>query len=55
MTEDIEFSSGSGNCENKMSEKSLSKNSNRAVKYLFFKVRLAFSQLRKAFTKILII
>ena len=48
---------GGGDCENKTVEKSplTSKNSNGPIGYLTLKARLAFNQLRKAFTKALIL
>ena len=54
MAEDAEVCSvGVGNCENRMVEKSplRSKNSNKTMGYLTSKARLAFTQLKKAFTK----
>ena len=54
MAENSEIDSvGDGNCEDEIVEKSslTSKNSNRATGYLTPKARLAFTQLRKAFTK----
>ena len=54
MTKDIEINN-IGNNDNKTVKKSLlmSKNSNKAVEYLTFKVILAFIQLKKTFTKTL--
>ena len=46
---------GRGDYKDKMVEKSLSKNLNRATGYLAPKARLAFIKLRKAFTKALIL
>ena len=57
MVEDAEIGSvGDGDCEDEMVEKSplTSKNSNGTTGYLTPKARLAFTQLRKAFTKALI-
>ena len=54
MAEDAEIGSiGDGDCDNELIEKSpfTSKNSNGATGYLTSKARLAFTQLRKAFTK----
>ena len=54
MTKDTEVGSiSTGNCRDKTVKKSplTSKNSNRAISYLTPKARLAFTQLRKAFTK----
>ena len=42
-------------CNDKTVKKSLFKKSNRAMNYLTFKVRLIFTQLRKIFTKVLIL
>ena len=42
---------GSSDCKDKMVKRSLSKNSNRATSYLTPKARLAFTKLRKSFTK----
>ena len=53
MTErdDVGISNGDDNCEYETIKRSFSKNSNRAVKYLTPKARLAFTQLKKKFTK----
>ena len=42
-------------CEDKIVERLLSKNSNRAIGYLTPKARLIFTKSRKAFTKALIL
>ena len=58
MAENAEVKSvGGGNCENGTVERSslTSKNSNGITGYTTPKARLAFSQLRKAFTKALIL
>ena len=47
--------SGGGDCENKTVKKLLFKNSNGAKDYLTLKTRLAFTKLKKAFTKTLIL
>ena len=54
MAEDTEVGSvGGSDCENETIKRSpfISKNSNRTIGYLTFKARLAFTQLKKAFTK----
>ena len=54
MAENTKFDSvSSGDCEDKTVERSplISKNLNGATSYLTLKARLAFTQLRKAFTK----
>ena len=58
MVEDTEVCSiGSGDCENITDKRLLltSKNSNRAISYLTPQGRLAFTQIRKAFIKALIL
>ena len=57
IIEDAEVGSvGGGDCKDKTFKKSplISKNSNGATGYLTPKARLAFTQLRKTFTKALI-
>ena len=44
-----------GDCKDKIVERSLSKNSNRAIGYLIPEASLAFTKLRKVFTKTLIL
>ena len=46
---------GGSNCKDKTVKKLPSKNLNRATSYLTPKARLAFTKLRKAFTKALIL
>ena len=58
MAEDVEVDNvDGGDCEDRTVERWLliSKNSNRAIGYLTPKARLAFIQLKKAFTKALIL
>ena len=47
--------SGGGDCEDETVGRSTSKNSNRAISYLTHNARQAFTQLRQAFTKALIL
>ena len=42
---------GSGDCEDETVERSLFQNLNGAISYLTLKARLAFTKLRKTFTK----
>ena len=50
-SDEVGIISGGDNCEDKTVKKSPSKNSNRATVYLTPEARLAFTKLRKAFTK----
>ena len=57
MAEDVEIGSGWGNCEDKTTKRSLSASQylDKAISYLTTKARVAFSQLKKTFTKVLIL
>ena len=39
MAKDVKFDSSGDNCENKTIKKSLSKNLNKAISYLFFEIK----------------
>ena len=54
MSDKIDNVGGGGDCKDKIDIRSLFKNSNGATEYLDLKTRLAFTQLRKAFSKALI-
>ena len=51
MAEDTEVGSGSSDCKDKIVEKLLFKNLNRAISYLSYNIKQKLMQLKQAFTK----